>query len=59
MSLGAFMNDGSQAEPEQSLSARQEALFQVSQALVVCEKDSRFTALSETPKEFLPQYLVK
>ena len=53
------MNDGSQAEPEQSLSARQEALFQVSQALVVCEKDSRFTALSETPKEFLPQYLVK
>jgi hypothetical protein len=53
MSLGTFMNDGSQAEPEQSLSARQ-ALFQVSQAIVVSEKDSRFTALSETPKEFLP-----
>ena len=48
------MIDGSQAEPEQSLSARQEALFQVSQAIiVVSEKDSRFTALSETPKEFL------
>ena|GEM_PF-3665353 len=58
MSLGTFMNDGSQAEPEQSLSARQ-ALFQVSQAIVVSEKDSRFTALSETPKEFLPQYFVK
>jgi len=55
MSLGTFMNDGTQTEPEQSLSARQEALFQVSQAIiVVSEKDSRFTALSETPKEFLP-----
>ena len=53
------MIDGSQAEPEQSLSAQQEALFQVSQAIVVSEKDSRLTALSETPKEFLPQYLVK
>jgi hypothetical protein len=53
------MNDRSQAEPEQSFSARQEALFQVSQAIVVSEKGSRFTARSETPKEFLPQYLVK
>jgi hypothetical protein len=59
MSLGTFMNDRSQAEPEQSFSARQEALFQVSQAIVVSEKGSRFTARSETPKEFLPQYLVK
>jgi hypothetical protein len=58
MSLGAFMNDGSQTEPEQSLSARQEALFQVSQAIVVSKKDWR-TALSKTPKEFLPQYFVK
>jgi len=54
MSLGTLMIDGSQAEPEQSLSARQEALFQVSQAIVVSKKDWRFTALSETPKEFLP-----
>jgi hypothetical protein len=54
MSLGTFMNDGTQTEPEQSLSARQEALFQVSQAIVVSKKDWRFTALSETPKEFLP-----
>ena len=53
MSLGTFMNDGTQTEPEQSLSARQEALFQVSQAIVVSKKDWRFTALSETPKEFL------
>ena len=54
MSLGTFMNDGSQTELEQSLSARQEAVFQVSQAIVFSEKDSRFTTLSETPKEFLP-----
>ena len=53
------MNDGSQTEPEESLLPRQEALFQVSQAIVVSEEDSRFTALSETPKEFLPQYFVK
>ena len=59
MSLGTLMIDGSQAEPEQSLSARQEALFQVSQAIVVSKQDWRFTALSETPKEFLPQYFVK
>ena len=59
MSLGTLMIDGSQAEPEQSLSAQQEALFQGSQAIVVSEKDLRFTPLSETPKEFLPQYLVK